>query len=169
MIKRTLLIYITALLFLVIINVPLASAEILSVTVSVDGLACPFCAYGVEKKLKRVKGVGSMDIKMQEGTVTMAAKQGQSIDIAEVPGAIKDSGFSMRWMKLTASGTIMEKDGGLFLRYEDSGEQLALKDIGPAFRDKLTISKTVIVKGDATGKPGGSWSLKPESVEEAAK
>ncbi len=169
MIKQTLLIYITALLFLVIISIPLASAEILSITISVDGLACPFCAYGVEKKLKRVKGVGSIDIKMQKGTVTMTAKQGQSIDFAEVPGAIKDAGFSMRWMKLTASGTIMEEGSSLFLRYEGPGEQLALKDVGPALRDKLTISKTVIVKGDVTGKPGAPWSLKPESVEEAAK
>ncbi len=169
MINRVLLIYITALLFSVVINISLASAKILSVKVSVDGLACPFCAYGVEKKLKRIKGVGSMDIRMQEGTVTLTAEQGQSIDFAEVPGAIKDSGFSMRQMKLAVSGTIMEKDGDLFLRYEGPGEQLALKDVGTALRDKLTISKTVIVKGYVTGKPGGPWSLKPESVEEAAK
>ncbi|MEF9475313.1 MAG: heavy-metal-associated domain-containing protein [Candidatus Mariimomonas ferrooxydans] len=169
MINRTLLIYITVLLFSVIINISLASAKILSAKVSVDGLACPFCAYGVEKKLKRVKGVGSMDIRMQEGTVTLTAEQGQSIDFAEVPGAIKNSGFSMRQMKLVASGTVMEEDGNLFLRYEGPGERLALKDVGPALRDKLTISKTVIVKGYVTGKPGGPWSLKPESVEDVAK
>lgn len=169
MINRMLLIYITALLFLVIINISLASARILSVKISVDGLACPFCAYGVEKKLKRVKGVGSMDIRMQEGTVTLTAEQGQSINFADVPGAIKDSGFSIRQMKLTASGTIMEEDGDLFLRYKGPGERLTLKDVGPALRDKLTISKTVIVKGNVTGKPGGPWLLKPESVEENAK
>ncbi len=169
MINRTLLINITALQFLVIINIYLAIAQILSVKISVDGLACPFCAYGVEKKLKRVKGVGSMDIRMQEGTVTLTAEQGQSIDFAEVPGAIKDSGFSMRQMKLVASGTIIEEDGDLFLRYEGPGKRLALKNVGPALRNKLTISKTVIVKGDVTGKPGGPWSLKPESVEEVAK
>jgi len=37
-------------------------AQIRAVTVSVDGMACPFCAYGVEKKLKRVVGVESITI-----------------------------------------------------------------------------------------------------------
>ncbi len=39
-------------------------AQVTSLTVSVDGLACPFCAYGVEKKLKRVEGVKSIDVRI---------------------------------------------------------------------------------------------------------
>ena len=35
----------------------------------VDGLACPYCAYGIEKKIKALGGVdkGSIEIKLNEG------------------------------------------------------------------------------------------------------
>ena len=32
-------------------------AEIQSVEMQVDGMTCPFCVYGIEKKLTEVKGV----------------------------------------------------------------------------------------------------------------
>ena len=40
----------------------------------VDGLACPFCAYGIEKELTRTDGVEGIDIDIKAGivTVTMA-------------------------------------------------------------------------------------------------
>jgi hypothetical protein len=38
-----------ALLFIV----PGAHAQVLDLTVSVDGMACPFYAFGVEKKLRK--------------------------------------------------------------------------------------------------------------------
>ncbi len=43
--------------------------------VYVDGLSCPFCAYGIEKKFSKVKGVEKIDIDLKTGTtiVTMAS------------------------------------------------------------------------------------------------
>ena len=38
------------------------SAEIKSIAVTVNGLACPFCAYGIEKKIKRLNGVKEIKI-----------------------------------------------------------------------------------------------------------
>jgi len=34
----------------------------LEVRVQVDGLSCPFCAYGLEKKLRRVDNVAELEI-----------------------------------------------------------------------------------------------------------
>lgn len=145
-----------------------ASAQVNSVTIAVDGLACPFCAYGVEKKLKRVEGVDSMDIRMREGTVTLTAGEGLSIDFEEVPGAVRDSGFSMREMRITATGVVIREDGDFFLQYGEPGERLALKDMYPALRDEFSGyaegGETVVASGRVTGKPGGQWVLKPESV-----
>lgn len=148
-----------------------AQAQISTLTVSVDGLACPFCAYGIEKKLKKVKGVESIVVKMKNGTVTLTSKKGQSIDIKKVPGAIDDSGFSMRQMRLQAAGTLTEVDGALFLKYGGPEERLALKGMGSAMREKLIGyargGQTVTVEGAVTGKAGGPWTLKPESMEVA--
>jgi mercuric ion binding protein len=127
------------LLILAAVFVPLskAAAGIKSVTVLVDGLACPFCAYGVEKKLKRVEGVESMDIRMNEGTVTLKAKEGLSIDISQVPQAIRDSGFSLREMRVAVTG-IVNKEGDAMLFQYAPGEEISLKDLKPALREKLT-------------------------------
>lgn len=35
----------------------------------VDGLACPFCAYGIEKKLKAMKGSSKIDVDLDKGIV----------------------------------------------------------------------------------------------------
>ena len=41
-----------------LIAVPLTShAEILEAELQVNGMSCPFCAFGIEKKLRRVEGV----------------------------------------------------------------------------------------------------------------
>lgn len=37
----------------------------------VDGLSCPFCAYGLEKKLGEVEGVQSLETNIKDGTVTV--------------------------------------------------------------------------------------------------
>ena len=35
----------------------------------VDGLACPFCAYGIEKKLGALEGVQSVETNIKDGVV----------------------------------------------------------------------------------------------------
>ncbi len=46
-------------------------AEISEVTVSVKGLSCPFCIYGLEKKLKRGEEVGDVQIDLRSGIAVM--------------------------------------------------------------------------------------------------
>ncbi len=38
-------------------------------TLQADGLACPFCAYGIEKQLYRIDGVASVSTDVNRGTV----------------------------------------------------------------------------------------------------
>lgn len=64
--------------------------------IRVDGLACPFCAYGVEKKLKAVPGVKSLNISINSGTVTVTMSAGATLSRAVARQAIKESGFTMR-------------------------------------------------------------------------
>ncbi|HHH13154.1 MAG TPA: copper chaperone, partial [Thiolapillus brandeum] len=50
--KRT---FLVALLFLLLAQGAWAAGK--HYEMRVDGLACPFCAYGIEKKFKAMKGV----------------------------------------------------------------------------------------------------------------
>jgi mercuric ion binding protein len=44
------------------------------VEVRVDGLSCPFCAYGLEKKAIGIDGVDSVKIDVTNGLMTLKLK-----------------------------------------------------------------------------------------------
>lgn len=63
--------------------------------IEVSGLACPFCAYGIEKKLDAIDGVEHLETNIQAGTVTVTMKDGATLDKAAAGKAVKDAGFTL--------------------------------------------------------------------------
>ena len=61
----------------------------------VDGLACPFCSYGIEKKLKAIDGVVRLETNIKEGTVIVTMKDGATLDEATAKKAVKAAGFTL--------------------------------------------------------------------------
>lgn len=81
-----------------------ASASGASYELRVDGLACPFCAYGIEKRLNAVKGVETFETNIGEGTVVVTMEEGATLDEAMAREAVRDAGFTLRgFVPLTAS------------------------------------------------------------------
>ena len=64
--------------------------------VGVDGLACPFCAYGVEKQFRAVRGVRSVSISVKSGIVTVTMKDGAKLSRGRASQAVRNAGFTMR-------------------------------------------------------------------------
>lgn len=64
--------------------------------VYVDGLACPFCAYGLEKKLKKLGAIRTMEVQLEKGRVLLTFKEGQSLTKEEIQQAVKKAGFTAR-------------------------------------------------------------------------
>ena len=67
----------------------------------VDGLACPFCAYGIEKKLNAIDGVDEVDIDLKNGLVTVDLNEGERLNDAQMTQLFKDAGFTYRSMTET--------------------------------------------------------------------
>ncbi len=44
--------------------------EHLYVKIEVDGLSCPFCAFGLKKKLKKIEGVEKVDVSVKNAGFT---------------------------------------------------------------------------------------------------
>jgi len=65
-------------------------------TLQADGLACPFCAYGIEKQLTRIDGVASVETDIKSGTVVITMKPGATLDEADAKRAVEAAGFTMR-------------------------------------------------------------------------
>ncbi|MCZ6553552.1 MAG: heavy-metal-associated domain-containing protein [SAR324 cluster bacterium] len=82
-------------------------------TLTVDGLACPFCAYGLEKHINALEGIESIEIDIDEGTILVTMAEGAEIDEADLRQAVNDAGFTLRKVQQgrIASGEIEKGDG----------------------------------------------------------
>lgn len=146
-----------------------AQAQIHTLTVTVEGMSCPFCAYGVEKKLKKVEGVESVEISMKEGTAALTAKKGQSINIGRVPKTVRDAGFSPGTITIAAIGTVrMDEQKRLFLQFE--GRSLLVTEVKDSVRERLISlagsGRPTEIRGIARENPDRTWAVSPEWVKE---
>jgi len=64
----------------------------------VDGLACPFCAYGIEKKLKALDGVSNIKVDLDRGLVSLDMKEGGKLTDEQMKKLFNDAGFTYRSM-----------------------------------------------------------------------
>ena len=79
--------------------------------IGVDGLSCPFCAYGLEKKLRKVKDVESVNIDLNEGEVVVIAKAGATIKEEALRRAVKEAGFTVSSLEKVESEAKSQKSG----------------------------------------------------------
>lgn len=69
------------------------------ILLKVDGLACAFCAWGLEKKLKKLEGVERVNISLNKGTVLIQFKEGVEVEEEVLKRIVKESGFKLREIK----------------------------------------------------------------------
>ena len=62
----------------------------------VDGMACAFCAYGIEKKFRKMDGIEDIDIDLQKGLVQVKTRADKTFTEDELKTLIKDSGFTFK-------------------------------------------------------------------------
>ena len=65
-----------------------------TVKVEVDGLSCPFCAYGLEKNLKEVDGVENIKIDVENAYVLLTISKDKAVKEETIRQNIKDAGFT---------------------------------------------------------------------------
>lgn len=67
----------------------------------VDGLACPYCAYGIEKKLKQIDGLETFKMDLDKGVVTVEVSEGTVLTDEQMQKLFHDAGFTYRSMTQT--------------------------------------------------------------------
>jgi len=85
-----------------------AIGEIQSVEMQVDGMTCPFCVYGIEKKLKALGEVTYARSNLKTGIVDIKIKEDEALDIERLNKAIHESGFTPGKIKIIAIGELLE-------------------------------------------------------------
>lgn len=82
---------------------PAAEAHSTYYQLRVDGLACPFCAYGIEKKLHAIKGVEQVQTDIASGSVYIRMGGGATLDEATANQAVQAAGFRLKSLKQTSA------------------------------------------------------------------
>jgi copper chaperone CopZ len=65
-------------------------------TLKADGLACPFCAYGIEKQISKIESVEKVETDIKAGAVVVTMKEGASLNEAQAREAVEAAGFTLR-------------------------------------------------------------------------
>lgn len=83
-------------LTLILLPAITAFAESQTYALKVDGLACPFCAFGIEKQLSKIDGVGELKTDIKAGVVLLTMNDGSLLNEAEAKQAVGRAGFTLR-------------------------------------------------------------------------
>ena len=105
-----------------VVFLPESAAEVKGIELRVDGLTCPFCSLGLEKKLKRVDGVEGVQVHVKQGITEVESTPGESPNLDDVRQAVQDAGFTLREIRLTVTGSIVREDEAWVLR--SSGDEI---------------------------------------------
>ncbi len=149
----------------VYVLVPLSSrAELLEAELEVNGMACPFCAFGIEKKLRAVEGVQDLTVFLDEGRIELVFSPDNGASASDIEAAVKEAGFKLFGLPLEVRGTLAPDtdtpvlDAGRNVRFllldtNDNGSPL----VGEAL-EKLRASArsgVVVVNGTSHGEVDG--------------
>ncbi len=105
-------------------------------SVQVDGLGCPFCAYGLEKTFDEFKGIDDVKIDMETGIMTFTLPSDQSVDLEAVSDKVVKAGY-------TAVESTLQKSSGEELAWSNAEP----KNIKTKQESNSLTSSTLLVKG----------------------
>lgn len=73
-------------------TIPPSNAYVLRV----DGLACPFCAFGIEKEFAKQPGVKDTNVNLEQGVLVVTVKPGTTFTDARLAQLVKQAGFELK-------------------------------------------------------------------------
>ena len=68
--------------------------------IQVDGLGCPFCAYGLEKKFKEFKGIKKVSIQIETGDFRFTYPTEKKLTMEAIITQVKKAGYTPKEAKI---------------------------------------------------------------------
>ncbi|MBI4539172.1 MAG: heavy-metal-associated domain-containing protein [Gemmatimonadetes bacterium] len=81
-------------------RVPAAAPE--RIELRVTGLSCPLCAYGLEKKLKKLEAVERVSVELKTGLVVLDLGDGAQLSDERLRAVVQEAGFAVTGIKRVA-------------------------------------------------------------------
>jgi len=93
-----------------------ASAALVSAELRVNGLSCPFCVFGIEKKLLEVDGVQGVEVFLDAGRIALRFEPDNEAMVSDLEKAVEKAGFELVALQLTVRGQLLGgEQGGAYL------------------------------------------------------
>ncbi len=93
-----------------------ANAEFVSAELRVNGLSCPFCAFGIEKKLLDVDGVQGVEVFLDDGRIALTFEPENAATVSDLEKAVEKAGFELSALQLAVRGHLLgSEEGGALL------------------------------------------------------
>ncbi len=135
-------------------------AQILEAELTVKGLACPFCAYGLERKLEKLPAAASVAITFKQNLARVQFDGRQSPDIGDFFRLVHDAGFKLEELRLLVRGRraetggepCLELPGGTTLPFAAGGPGAALAREVPA--GTLVEARATVKAAEEGGRTG---------------
>lgn len=81
------------------------------ITATVEGLGCPFCAYGLEKKFKDLKSIKDLKIEIEEGIFSFTYPSDKELQVEEIDQRVEIAGYTAKAIQIErADGSIDKMD-----------------------------------------------------------
>ncbi len=89
-----------------------ASAALVSAELRVNGLSCPFCVFGIEKKLLDVDGVRGVEVFLDDGRLALTFEPENAATVSDLEKAVEKAGFEIVALQLTVRGHLLGGEEG---------------------------------------------------------
>ncbi len=129
--------------------------------VQVDGLGCPFCAYGLEKKFKEFKGIKDVKIDIKTGYFSFSYPADKQLSMQDVLAQVEKAGYTPNVSKITRANGKVENSQGK--KNEKLGSLTAgkLKVYGACGMCKARIEKGM---SDMAGVKSATWDVETKML-----
>lgn len=126
--------------------------------VQVDGLGCPFCAYGLEKKFKEFKGIKDVKIEIETGDFSFSYPASKNLTMDAIVEQVKKAGYTPNLATITRANGTVETNAKESVAVEEG--KMTMSELyvnGKCGMCKARIEKAV---SDLPGVANATWDVK---------
>ena len=137
------------------------------VYIRADGLACYYCAYGLERFFKQSGRIAWYDMNMKEGVVEVGFIKGKPIlDVETLSQYVYDAGFTARQIKAEFVGRLIQAPDGSYRFEVTETDQTFPVEVNAVIKESQQgIGQEVILIALAKADPNAPMRLVPEQIQ----
>ncbi|WP_286754974.1 heavy metal-associated domain-containing protein [Roseivirga sp. UBA838] len=147
---------------LTIFSLSSAMAQLIKVDQEVFGMDCAPCAYGLERGLKKMDGLESVKVSLNDGKAYLKLASDNDLTLQKIQEEVKSNGFSARNAEVTLIGQLVKKESEWQINV--NGETFIVSPETPSEIVKSLntgeIKATVFVKDKKANHLNGTWDIR---------